>query len=79
MFLPKLGVRRPVTTLMLFLAILLAGSVSYYLLPIDLLPDVEMPTITVMTIYPGADAKTVEEEVTKPLETYLASVTNVEE
>ncbi len=79
MFLAKIGVKRPVATLMLFLAIFLAGSVAFYKLPLDLLPEVEMPTITVMTVYPGADAKTIEEEVTKKLESYLATVSNLEE
>lgn len=72
MFLPKLTVKRPVTTAMVFLAILLFGVSAWVSLPRDLLPAVELPTITVITIYPGASAEDVEKQVTNPLEVVLS-------
>ena len=49
MTLPEIGVRKPVTTLMFFLAVLLLGSVMYTRLSIDFLPEIDNPTVTVVT------------------------------
>ena len=79
MKLPEVSVRRPVMTMMFFLALYILGVMSFYLLPIDVMPDLEVPSITVITQYPGAGAEDVEEMVTKPLENNLATVTNLDE
>src|SRR6056297_724785 len=79
MRLPKLAVNRPIATTMAFLAILLFGLVSLYRLPLDIMPEMELPTLTVMTVYPGASAEEVEEQVTKPLEEVLAGTENLKE
>ena len=79
MNLPKLSVNRPVATSMAFLAILLFGLVSLYKLPLDVMPEMELPTLTVMTVYPGASAEEVEEQVSKPLEEILAGTENLRE
>lgn len=79
MNLPKLSVNRPVATSMAFLAIMLFGLVSLYKLPLDIMPEMELPTLTVMTVYPGASAEEVEEQVTKPLEEILAGTENLRE
>ncbi len=72
MKLPKLTVNRPVTTGMFFMVILLFGLVALRMLPKDMLPDIELPTITVVTIYPGASAEEVEQQISNPLETVLS-------
>ena len=77
MNLPKLSVNRPVATTMAFMAILLFGLVSLIRLPLDIMPEMELPTLTVMTVYPGASAEEVEEQVTKPLEEILAGTENL--
>jgi len=74
MNLPKLSVNRPVATVMAFLAILLFGLVSLKMLPLDVLPAMELPSLTVLTIYPGASANEVEEQVSKVIETQLSGV-----
>ncbi|MGM0407066.1 MAG: efflux RND transporter permease subunit [Bacteroidota bacterium] len=79
MKLPKISVKRPITTLMAFSAILLFGLVSLQRLPLDIMPEMELPTLTVMTIYPGASADEVEQQVTKPLEEILAGSENLKE
>ena len=79
MKLPKISVQRPVTTLMAFLAILLFGMVSLQRLPLDIMPEMEIPTLTVMTVYPGASADEVEQQVTRPLEEILAGSENLRE
>ncbi|MBP7563705.1 MAG: efflux RND transporter permease subunit [Candidatus Cloacimonetes bacterium] len=77
MRLPQIAVKNPVFTLMFFLALMIFGVVSLTMLPRDILPDVEYPAITVVTVYPGASASEVEEQVTKQLENQLSSVTNL--
>lgn len=79
MKLPKIGVKRPVATAMLFIAIILIGVVSLKMLPLDLMPEMEFPSITVITVYPGASANEVEEQVTKPLETVLSGAEHLKE
>jgi len=79
MNLPKLAVNRPVGTMMAFLAILLFGLVSLYKLPLDIMPEMELPTLTVMTVYPGASAEEVEEQVTTPLEEILAGTESLKD
>ncbi len=77
MNLPEISVRRPITTIMLFLAIIIIGLVSFQRLPIDLLPEIEPPMISVLTQYPGASAQDVEINVTKKIESGLSSITNL--
>jgi multidrug efflux pump len=59
---------RPVATSLLMLAILLAGMVAYRLLPLSALPEVDYPTIQVVTLYPGASPEVMTSSVTAPLE-----------
>src|SRR4249919_2665963 len=59
---------RPVATSLLMLAILLSGIVAYRLLPISALPQVDYPTIQVVTLYPGASPDVMTSSVTAPLE-----------
>jgi multidrug efflux pump len=59
---------RPVATSLLMVAILLAGSLAYRLLPKSALPEVDYPTIQVVTQYPGASPDVMTSSVTAPLE-----------
>lgn len=77
MNLPEVSVRRPITTIMLFVAIMIIGFVSFQRLPIDLFPEIEPPIISVLTQYPGASAQDVELNVSKKIESGLSSVTNL--
>jgi len=65
---------RPVATSLLMAAILLAGIVSYTQLPISALPEVDYPTIQVMTFYPGASPDVTASAVTAPLERQFGEV-----
>jgi len=64
----RLFILRPVGTILLMLAVLLTGLVSYTLLPISALPEVDYPTIQVQTFYPGASPEVMTSAVTAPLE-----------
>ena len=68
------AVKRPVMTTLVFVAIIILGLFSLAKLPIDLYPDIDTNTIMVITIYPGASAEDIEQNVTKPLENTLNSV-----
>jgi multidrug efflux pump len=64
----RLFILRPIATSLLMLAILLAGAVAFRLLPLSALPEVDYPTIQVMTLYPGASPEVVTSSITAPLE-----------
>ena len=64
----RLFILRPVATSLLMLAILLAGIVAYRTLPISALPEVDYPTIQVVTLYPGASPDVTTSSLTAPLE-----------
>lgn len=68
------AVKRPITTLLCFVTVIILGLFSLSKLPIDLYPDIDTNTIMVITMYPGASAKDIEQNVTKPLENTLNSV-----
>ncbi len=71
------SVKNPITTIMVFLAVIVFGLYSLTSLPIDLYPEMEPPFISVMTTYPGASAADIETNVTKPIEDALNSVDNL--
>ncbi len=64
----RLFILRPVATTLSMLAIILAGVIAYRLLPVSALPQVDYPTIRVMTMYPGASPDVMTSAVTAPLE-----------
>ncbi len=72
-----LSIRRPVATAMVYLAIGVLGAVSFARLPIDLLPDVAFPTLSVWTTYPDAGPAEVERFVTEPVEAVVSRVPGV--
>src|ERR1700710_2416542 len=65
---------RPVATSLLMVAILLAGAVAYKQLPVSALPQVDYPTIQVMTFYPGASPDVMASSITAPLERQFGQV-----
>src|SRR3984885_14511660 len=70
----RLFILRPVATSLLMLAILLSGIVAYRLLPLSALPEVDYPTIQVVTLYPGASPDVMTSSVTAPLETQFGQM-----
>ncbi len=73
------AVKKPITTIMIFIGIVIFGLYSVIRLPVDLYPEIEFPAITVMTSYPGASASDIETNITKPIEDALNSVDNLKE
>ena len=68
------SVKRPVTTVLVFVAVVILGLFSLRQLPIDLYPDIDTNTLMVMTTYSGASAQDIEQNLTRPLENTLNSV-----
>ncbi len=72
-----MSIRRPVTVTMLMVTLVLFGFVAYQRLPINLLPDISYPTLTVQTEYEGAAPEEVENLVTRPVEEAVSVVNKV--
>ncbi|MDF1575126.1 MAG: efflux RND transporter permease subunit [Bacteroidales bacterium] len=68
------AVKRPITTIMIFVALLVMGGYSLNRLPIDFYPDIDFPAISVITTYAGASAADIETNVTRPIEDGLNTV-----
>ncbi len=73
------SVKRPVTTILIFVALMVIGLYSLTQLPVDLYPEVELPFVGVVTTYPGASASDIETNITRPIEDVLNSVSNLKE
>jgi len=71
------AVRRPITTIMIFVALLVMGVYSLNKLPVDFYPDIDFPAISVITTYAGASAADIETNVTRTIEDNLNSVGNL--
>ncbi len=71
------AVKKPITTALIFVAVAIFGIFSLTRIPIDLLPEIDTNAIMVMTAYEGASASDIENNVTKPLENALNSVSDL--
>ncbi|WP_010420406.1 efflux RND transporter permease subunit [Anaerophaga thermohalophila] len=75
----KTSINKPVTTALIFVAVIVIGLFSLQQLPIDRFPEIDPPYISVMTSYPGANASEVETNVTRLLENSLNSIDGLKE
>jgi len=73
------AVKKPITTLMIFAAVIIFGLYSLTRLPVDLYPEVELPAVSIVTIYAGANATDIETNITKQIEDACNSVENLKE
>ena len=78
MTLPELAIRRPVTTVMVLVSLIVLGGVALVRLPLAFLPEVEEPRLFVRVPYPTASPEQVERMVVRPLEETLGSVKGLE-
>lgn len=76
--LSKFSVKKPYTVLVAVVLVIVLGVVSFTRMTTDLLPNISLPYVIVMTTYPGASPETVETVVTKPVESSMATVSNIE-
>lgn len=78
MSIPRIAIERPVTMFMISMVIILLGGISLTRLPVDLMPDTQMPTITVRVNYSGVGPLEMEELVTRPIEQAVSAVAGLE-
>ena len=74
----KFSVKKPYTVLVAVIMVIVLGIVSFWKMSADLLPNINLPYVIVMTTYVGASPETVEMVVTKPIESAMATVSNIE-
>jgi HAE1 family hydrophobic/amphiphilic exporter-1 len=79
MNLAKFSVHRPIFTIMVVMIVIVLGGISLMRLPIDLMPDITYPTISVSCSYPNAGPEEIEEMIVRPIEQALSAVPGVEE
>ncbi len=79
MKLAQLSVNRPVTTLMIFIAMVVLGLVSMSMLGLDLMPELEIPAVSILTAYQGAGPEEVETLITELMEDTLSTISGVDE
>src|SRR5215470_12539940 len=75
----RLFILRPVATTLLMVGVLLVGGVAFMQLPISALPEVDYPTMQVVTFYPGASPEVMASSVTAPLERQLGQVPGLQQ
>ncbi|MDR1878637.1 MAG: efflux RND transporter permease subunit, partial [Bacteroidales bacterium] len=75
----KTAVNKPITTVLIFVAVIIMGIFSLTRLPIDMFPEIEPPYISVLTTYPGANGSEIETNITKIIENTLNSTDGLKE
>jgi len=78
MKLSEFSVKHPIFTVMITLIVIILGAVSFSRLPIDLLPDITYPTLSIQTSYENASPEEIEELISRPIEAALSAVPGVE-
>ncbi len=78
MILSDISIRRPVLATVLNLVVLLVGLICYERLAVRLIPNVDVPVVTVATTYPGANAQVIESQITKPIEDALSGIEGID-
>jgi HAE1 family hydrophobic/amphiphilic exporter-1 len=76
--LPRLAIRRPVTTCMVFLSLAVLGVIATRLLPLEFFPDVDFPGMMIEIPYPGSSPEEVEQLIARPVEEALATMNGVQ-
>lgn len=78
MNLTKISVKRPLTMIMVFCVIVVFGAMGYAKMPVNLMPDIDMPVATIMTTWGGASAEDVENQVTEIIEEAVSGISGVD-
>ena len=77
MFLAKLSINRPVMATVMVLVLLIFGVLGYVTLNLNQTPEIEIPYISIQTIYPGAGPKEIETQVSEKVEDAVAMVSGI--
>src|SRR5688572_31349806 len=79
MSIPRFAIQRPVMMSMISAIIILLGGISLTRLPVDLLPDVTYPVVTIRVGYPGVGPEEIEQLLTRPIEQAVSAVAGLEQ
>ncbi len=79
MKIPEIAVRRKVSTAMLAMILIVLGFIAFASLGLDFFPDIEFPTVSVVTTYSGASSEDIENTITRPLEQIINTISRVKE
>lgn len=74
----ELAIKRPVSTIMMIMTLIVLGVISYSRLSVELFPNVSFPVVVITTNYPGASSKEVETLISKPIEDAISSINGIE-
>lgn len=77
MFLSDVSIKRPVMMTMFLAALLLFGVIGFTNLPLNLMPDTKIPYVTIQTVYPGAAPEQIENQLTRPIEDEISTVSEI--
>ena len=75
--LAKFSVKKPMTVFVAVILVVLLGVVAFTRMTPDLLPNIDLPYVVIVTSYPGASPEQVETEVTRPIEQSVATLDNI--
>lgn len=75
----RFSIKRPIGISMIFALIVVLGIFSFFRIGVELLPEVDSPYISVIVSYPGASTESVEQQVTKPIEDVLSSISHLKQ
>jgi len=78
MFLSKLSINRPILVTMLILVFVVFGLLAYFGLSLNLMPKVDIPYVTVQTIYPGANPQDIETQISKKIEDAVSTISKID-
>ena len=73
------AIRRPVTTIMVFVSLIMIGAISTRLIPMELFPEFDAPVLFITIPYPGSTPEEVERQITRPAEEVIATVSDIQE
>ena len=79
MSIPRTAIQRPVTMSMISAVIVLLGTISLFKLPVDLMPDVSFPSLTVRVSYTGVGPREIEESITRPIEQAVSAIAGLDQ
>jgi HAE1 family hydrophobic/amphiphilic exporter-1 len=79
MFLSDISIKRPIMMSMFLIVFLLFGALAFFGMPLNLMSDIDIPYISVQTVYSGAGPKEVETQITKKIEDAVSSVSRIEQ
>ncbi len=79
MNLSSVGIKRPITMLMVVAIILIIGTISFTMIPVDLYPEMDLPMLMIIMDYPGANPQEVETMLTRPMEEALSTLDGLDD